>query len=355
MAAIWNIFYNYIFSQVNWNTLFLLFGLMAVVAGFQSLGYIDRFSTFLIGKSGNLRGLSLCLVFLSYFMSMLVTNDVSLIILVPFTIELFERTENSDKIILVVVLETIAANIGGMLTPIGNPQNVYLYQHYEMNLSEFFFTLLPFGALAFVILFATICFRVEKKTIGVSCKADMYEFENDNRCFQTIMFSLLFILCLLSVLRIIPNVVSFGVACIVMLICNRKLFKMINWELLKKFVILFIIVGNVAAIPVIKEYLSTLVSGHEFWCGVLISQVVSNVPGAILLSGFTTNGLQLLLGVNVGGLGTLIASMASMISLDYYGKSKGHDNKRYIGVFTLANVLCLIAMIALYLIIYVVM
>ena len=357
MNNLFNLFYNYIISMVNWNTLFLLFGLMAVVAGFNSLGYIDKLSAFLIGKTGSVRGLAFCLVFLSYFLSMLVTNDVSLIILVPFTIDLFMQTGNKDKIILIVVLETVAANIGGMLTPIGNPQNVYLYQRYEMNPGEFFMTLLPFGIMVFVLLCVTLILGIKNTKLSEGSSVleawqEDEEISKAKKTLQTIVFSVLFIICLLSVFRLIPNVVSFVLSVIAILACNIRLIKRINFGLLWKFVLLFILVGNVANIPAIESFLSNLVSGNEFLCGVLISQVVSNVPAAILLSDFTANGLMLLLGVNIGGLGTLIASMASMISLDYYGKSEEHTTGKYIGIFTLINVLYLLIMVGLYFIIY---
>ncbi len=330
----WNIIDKGIISQINIGTLLLLFCLMAVVQGFQYLGYIDSFSRFLVTRARNIRSLAFCLIGTCFFFSMLVTNDVALIITVPFTITLLHRLERQDKAIVLIVLETIAANLGSILTPIGNPQNVYLYQEYHMSLVSFFVTLLPYGVVAMFILIGCVWIKFDVKPFYV----DKQMFEQEKKELKqknvwTVVFTLLFFLCLLTVLRILPGWITFLGVVVTLLLCNPALLKKINYGLLGKFIVLFVLVGNIAALPAIERWLGIIVAKHEFVCGVLLSQIISNVPAAILLSKFTSNGMDLMLGVNVGGLGTPIASMASMISLDFYSKSMAAEQKKYMVTF----------------------
>lgn len=345
LSTIW--FYS--FGQINFNTLLLLFNLMGVVAGFQYLGYIDAFAGFLVKKTNSLRSLALCLVAICFFFSMLVTNDVALIIIVPFTITILERLSKEKNMISLIVLETIAANLGSMLTPIGNPQNVFLYETYKMELGPFFKTILPYGILSFVILLIVIFLLFGKEEIELVETVGMeVTIERGKKIAYTIAFLILFALCLLNVLRIMPHVITFVCVGICLLIIHKELFREINYGLLIKFAVLFVIVGDLASIPVIKTALGGIVGGHEFLTGILVSQVVSNVPAAILLSNFTNAGYTLLLGVDVGGLGTLIASMASMISYDYYVKCKTADKGKYVLSFLGFSVILLVVLMGYY-------
>lgn len=336
---------EYIIDQINIGTILLLFCLMGVVAGFQYLGYIDLLAKFLVKKASRMRSLAICLTGISFFFSMLVTNDVALIIVVPFTISILNQVKRSDQLILLVVLETLAANLGSMMTPIGNPQNVYLYQEYEMTMRTFFKALLPYGLISLVLLAGIILLKVDGKPIELLQTEKEHVRKIEKKGIWTVLFSIMFVICLLTVLRLVPNWVTFICVVAGLCACNVKLLKTINYGLLGKFILLFLLVGNVAKIPWISNTLQGIVNGHEFYCGVISSQVVSNVPAAILLSRFTGNGTELMLGVDIGGLGTLIASMASMISLDFYGKSAVADKKKYILSFTAYNLIFLAIMI----------
>lgn len=344
----WNIIDKRIISQINIGTLLLLFCLMAVVQGFQYLGYIDSLSKFLVTKARNIRSLAFCLVGTCFFFSMLVTNDVALIITVPFTITLLHRLERQENAIVLIVLETIAANLGSTLTPIGNPQNVYLYQEYHMRFLAFFQALLPYGMVAMFLLMGCVWIKFDKKTFHVDKQIfEQEKKELKHKTVWTIVFTVLFFLCILTVLRILPGWITFLVVVVTLLLCNPELLKKINYGLLGKFILLFVIVGNIAAVPVIESWLGTIVAKHEFVCGVFVSQIISNVPAAILLSKFTSNGMDLMLGVNVGGLGTPIASMASMISLDFYSKSMAAEQKKYMITFLGYNAFFLGCMVIL--------
>ena len=325
------IFYQYTIGQINFETLGLLFSLMGVVAGITKLGYIDNFTTFFLNKTGNTSKLALFLIGACFFLSMLLTNDVALIVLVPFSIGILNRLNRNDLLIKLLVLETIAANMGSMMTPIGNPQNVYLFQTYQMTLGSFYAAILPYGIVAFLFLLALIFFNFKKEKIAITVKR-----------FWSLVFILLFILCLLNILRIVSHYVTFILVLASLFLFDKKTFRTINFNLLIKFVCLFILVGDIAQIPWINSFLSHIISGREIGGGILVSQIVSNVPAAILLSKFTQNSTALLIGVNIGGLGTLIASMASMISLEYYKKTSVANSKKYIACFTKYNLIFLV-------------
>lgn len=337
------IFYQYTIGQINFETLGLLFSLMGVVAGITKLGYIDNFTTFFLNKTGNTSKLALFLIGACFFLSMLLTNDVALIVLVPFSIGILNRLNRNDLLIKLLVFETIAANMGSMMTPIGNPQNVYLFQTYQMTLGSFYAAILPYGIVAFLFLLALIFFNFKKEKIAITVdEENSFSKSLKYKRFWSLVFILLFILCLLNILRIVPHYVTFILVLASLFLFDKKTFRTINFNLLIKFVCLFILVGDIAQIPWINSFLSHIISGREIGGGILVSQIVSNVPAAILLSKFTQNSTALLIGVNIGGLGTLIASMASMISLEYYKKTSAANSKKYIASFTKYNLIFLV-------------
>lgn len=335
---------RFIFNQIDFGTLAILFSLMLVVAGFKSLGYIDMLADKLIEKANNVRMLVLLLVYVCFFLSMLVTNDVALIIMVPFAIGVLAKSGNKDKMIYTVVLQTIAANLGSMLTPIGNPQNVYLYQFYEMKPAQFFGAVMPYALASFFLLLVFVMITKEGRK-PVEIKESDYVPEFAFSPVKTIVYVICLVLCILSVLDVLDIIITFFIVTAMVSVCDYKLIKKVDYGLLIKFFFLFVLVGNLAEIPAIKEAVGKLATGNEFVCSVVFSQFLSNVPAAIMLSRFTENGVALLQGVNVGGLGTLIASMASMISYEYYGKAEGADKKKYVVSFTAYNLIFLAIML----------
>jgi len=348
---------RFVLDKIHLNTLCILFCLMAVIAGFEKLGYLEKLAHFITKKAGNRRNLSVLLILLCFFSSMLVTNDVALILFVPFTLSLYADCSNA-AVIFVLVLETIAANLGSMVTPIGNPQNLFLYQHYEMTLGDFVKTVGPYSLLSFVLLYVISRFykagdkdflpaseQLADKKISMTLP---HQESPKSYTIKTIAYSILFILSILSVFSIIKYYITFFIVLLVIAATDRKIFRLVNFGLLKKFVILFLIVGNVAEIPAIYELLSKVIKGHEMICGVIFSQIMSNVPTAVMLSSFTDNGTGLLLGTDIGGLGTLIASMASVITYEFYGKLQAANKSHYLLVFTVWNLIFLALMLALY-------
>lgn len=344
---------KYIISQIDFGTLAILFCLMGVVAGFNKLGYLDLLSNKLVKIAGSFKVLQGTLVFVCFFISMFVTNDVALIIIVPFTIQITAKLVKKEALIKIIVLETIAANMGSMVTPIGNPQNLYLYQYYDLNLSVFAKIIMPYAILSAVLLLVIIMIdKTKVEIVGIEENYNRTVREKKiDKVVKTLIYTILFVLSILTVLDVVNYLVCFGAVVLCMLIFDRSLFKEINYSLLIKFIVLFLIVGNLAEISWISGKLEKIVVGNEFMVSVLLSQCLSNVPTAIMLSKFTANGTELMLGVDVAGLGTLIASMASMISYDFYAKTNDADKKRYVLSFTGYNIIFLIAMLILKLVI----
>lgn len=337
------------FDYIDLRVLGLLFCLMAVVAGIRATGAFDVVCEGLLRRLRSIKAVGLALVWLSFFVSMLLTNDVALVTLVPFTLLLFESIKGEKKSraeIVLLVLETAAANLGSMLTPMGNPQNLYLYSKFNLTVSQFFAIIFPYSALALVLLTASVFLFLPRLQIEKPSGSARL-----NGRLKAVLFLILFAVCMLSILRILDYRILLVIIVIAVLILDRKLLLKVDYSLLLTFVFFFIFVGNLGSIPALSESLRSVLQGREVWLGIALSQVISNVPAAILLSGLSENAAALIIGTNLGGLGTLIASMASLITYKFYAASKGGESKRYMLVFTIFNLAYLALMCGLYAII----
>lgn len=348
---------NY-FSYIDFRVLALLFSLMAVVRGFSSIGVFTRLGTMLLTHVHSLRMLSALFIFLCFFFSMLITNDVALITFVPFTIQVLSMAEQKKFLIPVIVLETIAANLGSMLTPLGNPQNLYLYTISGLSLWDFIRIMLPYSFVSAILLLIFILF-LPKDTVSTATAANTANSTNTVTASNTsnviceavkarknsrILFAfylILFLLCLLTVLHILPYQILFFLVLTGFLLLDYRVLKDVDYFLLLTFLCFFIFIGNMKQISLVHELISKLLVHHEILMGIGASQIISNVPAAILLSGFTDDYSALLIGVNLGGLGTLIASLTSLISFKFYTNSEGSDTRQFLGIFTLYNVIFL--------------
>lgn len=348
---------NYI-SYIDFRVLALLFCLMAVVRGFSSIGVFTRLGTMLLTNVHSLRMLSALFIFLCFFFSMLITNDVALITFVPFTILVLSMAKQKKFLIPVIVLETIAANLGSMLTPLGNPQNLYLYTISGLSIGAFVRIMLPYSFVSAILLLIFILF-LPKDTVSTATAANTANSTNTVTASNTsnviceavkarknprILFTaylILFLLCLLTVLHILPYQIMFLLVLTGFLLLDYRVLKDVDYFLLLTFLCFFIFIGNMKQISLVHELISKLLVHHEVLMGIGASQIISNVPAAILLSGFTDDYSALLIGVNLGGLGTLIASLASLISFKFYTNSNGNDTRRFLGIFTLYNVIFL--------------
>ncbi len=347
MAAVVSMFFvpptmAYI-DYIDVRVLCLLFSLMAVVAGFQSCHVFEALAQKMLAGEKKLRTIGWVLVALPFFTSMLITNDVALITFVPFTMLVLKMVGGEKEAALIVVLQTVAANLGSMATPFGNPQNLYLYANYNMTGSEFFGTVLPLAAVSLAALW--ICgFMVSGRSIQVNFSGKAY-IQNKMRLG---VYVVLFVFCLLAVLRIAPYWAVTGVVAISLLVLDRKLLLKVDYALLLTFICFFIFAGNMGKIPDVQNFLAGIMEKSTLLTSALTSQVISNVPAAVLLSEFTENGRALLAGVNIGGLGTPIASLASLISLKLYSAEAGTatgGTGRYMKFFMIFNVVGLVLLL----------
>ena len=349
-------------EAIDFRTLAILFSLMIVIKAFQSQNFLNIIAAKLLRLCKSERGLYLLLTYLVFFSSMFVTNDVALLTFVPITLLIFTRV--GMPALTIVVLETLAANLGSCITPMGNPQNLYLFSYYGFSAGEFFLLTAKIAVPSFLILTAIIFFITRKKHANPG-EAPQPQFQSNvlqtqmsflTVDFRTFFYIADFIICLLTVFHVVNYLIMLGFTVVVMLICNFRLFKKVDYSLLLTFCGFFIFTKSLSTVQVFSDFIKSMLStpAKTYFTSIITSQVISNVPAALLLSGFTTNGDMLLLGVNVGGLGTLIASMASVISFKLYSNSEeGHSpvGKKYFGIFTIYNMILLVILgLAVYII-----
>jgi len=336
-------------GYVDFRTLAILFCLMSVMAGLQKSGVFQSVAQALLGRVSKAWQLVLILVLLCFFSSMLVTNDVALITFVPFTfvvLGMIGPQARQQLVVPIVVLQTIAANLGSMLTPIGNPQNLYLYGKAGLSLGAFVLLMLPYAsaALLVILIWCLVQSRAYHGAVQVSFAGEAGLWESRARL---AVYAVLFALDLLTVARVIPYGAALGATIIALLLADRSIFLRVDYSLLLTFVGFFIFIGNVGRLPAFSRMLQRVVSGNEILAGVAASQVISNVPAALLLSGFTQDLSALIIGVNLGGLGTLIASMASLISYKLIVREEGQVKGAYFRYFTVANI-CFLTVLLLF-------
>ena len=322
-------------DYIDFRTLSLLYALMTVVAGLRKAGVFSALAHTLCLRAKNTRSVGIILVGLCFFSSMLITNDVALLTFVPFSIVVLGMADRKQELIRVVVLQTVAANLGSMLTPVGNPQNLYLYSCFEIPIRDFLLTTLPVWLLSLVLVLGC-CFFLSNS--GFSAALDDKP-AIERRTLR--LYLALFAVCLFTVIRVLAWPVMLLAVILVVLIFDRRTLREADFMLLLTFVAFFIFAGNLARIEAVDSLLRQLLSGREYWTALLTSQVISNVPAALLLSGFTDNAKALLLGTNIGGLGTPIASLASLISLKLYSRSDGARLGRFLLEFAAVNVILL--------------
>ena len=337
-------------GYIDFRSLGILWGLMVIIQGLKENSVFDRIAGFLLSKVTKSWQLSAVLIFMCFFGSMLITNDVALITFVPFALMILHNCDREDMMIPTVVLQTVAANLGSMLTPIGNPQNLYLYGLTGMSLVQFVKIMLPFSLVSALLLVpALLIIPDRQKSLSRNDSSSITSHFGSRR--QVIIYSVLFVIALLTVVRILPWYVFAVIVLIIVGGMDYKILFRADYILLLTFIGFFIFTGNMGRIEVISSFLGNALTGHEFGISVALSQAISNVPATLMLAGFTTGYKPLLIGVNVGGLGTLIASMASLISYKAYTKEFREKSGKYLLVFTAVNVVFLIVLILTYVII----
>ena len=341
-------------GYIDFRTLAILFSLMTVMAGLRQQGIFDRMGRALLALTGSTLQLVLVLVGLCFFGSMFITNDVSLLTFVPFTFVVLNSlgAEAREKLILpVVCMQTIAANLGSMLTPIGNPQNLYLYGRSGMGMGAFVALMLPYTLVSLALLAGWAVWLCRggspvRKGTGGPFLAPQQSVAADGRIIW--MDAALFVVCLLAVVRVLPYPVAFGAVLAATLLADRATLGRVDYSLLLTFVAFFVFIGNLGRVEAFSDWLRQIIAGREVLVAVLASQVTSNVPAALLLSGFTQDVQALIIGTNLGGLGTLIASMASLISYRQIAREEPAGKGRYFALFTLSNLLFLAVLLGLW-------
>lgn len=325
-------------GYIDFRTLVLLFCLMAVVAGLQKGWLFDYLAQNMLKMVHTTRQLVAILVFMCFFLSMFITNDVALITFVPFTVLILKKVGQKELMIYTVVLQTIAANLGSLLLPVGNPQNLYLYGLSGMSFFQFIVCMLPLWCVAGVLLLLSLLPIKSKEIKPQGSKLPAMK--------KVPFYLVLFLLCLTTVAGILPYYYLFGIILLALLIYDRAVLRSVDYLLLLTFVCFFVFIGNMKNIPSVTRVMKQIIENRELIMGVVFSQVISNVPAAVLLSGFTDQIKALLWGTNIGGLGTLIASLASLISFKIYSKQEEHENGKYMLVFTGMNLLFLVFIVA---------
>lgn len=335
LALISCFFYTPKLEYIDFKVLFSLFNLMLVVKAFEELKILDKFAITIVNKCSNYRRISLVLILLCFFSSMFITNDVALITFVPLTLIIGKKTGNS--MLETVILQTLAANIGSSLTPMGNPQNLFIYTYYRLSAGKFFTTVGLLVAMGGIWLYLL---NIRIKSISTDVKLSMVKIENRR---DTVCWASVFSIITASILGVINYYIAFAITLLAVLLLNKKLIIKIDYLLLVTFICFFIFIGNISNIEVLHDFMSERLrtTTSVYFSSIISSQLISNVPSAILLSNFTSNWVPLLLGVNLGGMGTIIASLASVISYKLYIKDNEQESKNYMIKFSIYNFISL--------------
>ena len=305
----------------DFKTLACLFCTLAVVNALKSIGFFGYIAGKIIIRAGNLRIATLLLVYITFIGSMFIANDMALLTFLPLGYFVLDSSGKKKYMAYVFILQTIAANLGGMLTPFGNPQNLYLYSKFNIPDGEFISIMaLPFAVSIALVTVCCLFFPGEHIAVTDSGKALPRG--------KTAFYLALFALTVVMVFRLIPYYIILPVVFVAVLFSDRKSLLKVDWFLLMTFAAFFVFSGNMARIPAVSAFFSALLEKNTLLTSVLSCQVISNVPSAVLLSQFTGNYRDLLIGVNIGGTGMLIASLASLITFRMYvAHNKGGGGK----------------------------
>lgn len=327
-------------SYFDWSTLACLFLTLAVICAFRNIKFFTIIARKLVLLTGNLRSLFFMLIVITFIGSMIIANDMALITFLPLGYFALSVAKREKYIPYLFILQNISANLGGMLTPFGNPQNLYLYSYFKIPTLEFCKIMLPPFLLAIALLGVACLFvKPEKLVIGE-------KFPEKLSIKRTVLYSVLFLFSILIVFRVIPFWLGLIIVPLVLLAVDREALYMVDYALLGTFFFFFIFAGNLSRIDAVNTVISSLLQRDTLLVSVLCCQGISNVPSAILLSRFTTNYKALLMGVNIGGTGTLIASLASLITFSEHRILYPGHTKQYFWLFTLINIIFLVVMTA---------
>lgn len=318
-------------DYIEFKTITCLFCTLAVVCALKNISFFTVIARKIVKLTGNIRAAILSLVYITFIGSMLIANDMALITFLPLGYFVLSSTDKQKYMAFTFIMQNIAANLGGMLTPFGNPQNLYLYSKFNIPTGEFM-SIMLFPFICAVTLITVCCCFVKKENLKIK---DDCGIKLDPK--KTALYILLFIYSIVIVFNIVPYWTGLIIITVVLYYTDKKALKGVDYPLLLTFVCFFIFAGNMARIPIVSDIFSALLEKNTLVVSALSCQVISNVPSAILLSQFTQNYADLLVGVNIGGTGTLIASLASLITFGEYSKYNPSGVKKYVLMFSAFN------------------
>lgn len=330
------------------NTLACIFLLLVVIAGLSNIQFFQKVARIIVKKFKNTRSIIMCLIFITYISAIVNANDMSLLTFLPLAYIVLKYTNNLKYLAFTFIMQNIASNLGGMIAPIGNPQNLYIFSYYNMGLLEFL-KIMALPTLFALVLIIAVCMFIKKEPLQFK--------DDESNLFdakRAIIYGILFIITILVVLRVIPWWAAFIIVVVAMLICDAKAFLMIDYTIPLTFVAFFIFSGNMSRIPAVIDLMQRFVGDNTFLTAYFSCQVISNVPTAVLLSKFTNNYAHLLVSVNVASLGIIFSSLSGVIALKEYiraAKVEKFEKKRgvwyYVGLDTLFNVVGAIILVPL--------
>lgn len=356
-------------GYVHVSTISQLVCLMLVVVGFQRIGVFRIIGSSLLHRVHTARGVVLTFIALTFISAMFITNDVALLTFVPFALAVLVMAHMEDKAIIVCALMTVAANTGSMLTPVGNAHNLYFKAFTGMSTGHFLRIMAPYSILAAVLLVVVTCVVFRGRRIAEFDGMDSKGFERGVLApdptrhqpdeikvtgygagyggWRAIVYTGVFVVCVLTVSDMVPLWVMCAVTFVAMVVCDRGSFRHADWALPLTFIMFFVFIGNMKRVPEFAGIAQAFVGQHPLEVSIISSQIISNVPASLLLSGFCDQWVPLIIGTNIGGMGTLIASMASLITYKNYTRQYPRQKGRYLGVYTAVSVMFLLLMYGL--------
>jgi Na+/H+ antiporter NhaD/arsenite permease-like protein len=324
-------------DYINYKVLIIMFTLMLAVAGIYETHFFDFVATKLVLHFRSIKWIGLVIIIVTFFLGMLLTNDAVLLTLVPFTIFITKHTKKEKYAVMIIILQTIAANMGSALTPMGDPQNIYLYAFYDIPFKDFLMTTAVVTLSGFFLVTVTAIIKIPHQACELNIVAPTVNWK------RFALYMLIMANALLSVLRVLPETYTILITMILAMIYGRHLFKRVDYTLLLTFTSFFIFTGNLGQITWIKDSISHLLDSRlsVFFTGLITSQFISNVPAAVLLSTFTDRAYwqPLLQGVNIGAMGTIIGSLASLITFKYVMREYRSEAKTYLKSYTIISII----------------
>lgn len=333
IALISCFFGQFSIASIDFKVIFCLFGLMLLVKNIEKLGILTYFADKLIDLSKTSRSLIRNITFLSFFSSMILTNDVAILTLMPIYLTIIKKFPDMKNKLFGAILLIIAANLGSSFFPFGNPQNLFLFSYYNLQLTDFFSW--AWWLLLFSLLLLSCSFLLVKKEVIPAQKSSLPQINK----LKTLFLALITVLILLSIFNVFPYWLVIPISTFLLVCYDKPMLRAVDYKLLWTFIFFFVAVDNFAQLTVVstfvKEQFTT--SQRTFFGSLLISQFISNVPAAILIAPFTNQAQALFWGVNVGGLGTIIASLANLIGFKLYREYYPKEGRKFLIMFTLVN------------------